>query len=72
MSCNAGALADSSHVAYSGAGAGIARRFAREGYRVAVVSRQEKSLEPVVKDITSSLGQALAFTADTGMMYILY
>ena len=49
-----------------GAGAGIARRFAREGYAVALVSRSKETLQPITEQIRKSGGQALAVPADTG------
>ena len=49
-----------------GAGAGIARRFAREGYAVALVSRSKETLQPIVEEVVKSGGQALAVPADTG------
>ena len=49
-----------------GAGAGIARRFAREGYAVALVSRSKETLHPITEEIVKFGGQALAVPADTG------
>ena len=52
--------------ALAGAGAGIARRFAREGFKVALVSRKQETLEPIAQEIAGSGGQALSVPADTG------
>lgn len=43
-----------------GLGAAIARRFAREGFRVAVVARNASTVEPLAGDLTGR-----AYTADT-------
>jgi NAD(P)-dependent dehydrogenase (short-subunit alcohol dehydrogenase family) len=48
-----------------GLGAAVARRFAREGFAVAVVARQEQTLAPIVEQITAAGGRARAFAADT-------
>lgn len=52
--------------AIAGAGAGIARRFAREGFKVALVSRKQETLAPIAEEIAGSGGQALSVPADTG------
>ena len=52
--------------ALAGAGAGIARRFAREGFKVALVSRKQETLAPIAQEIAGSGGQALSVPADTG------
>ncbi len=48
----------------SGIGAGIARRFAEQGARVALLGRSADKLDATVKSIESSGGQALATPAD--------
>jgi hypothetical protein len=55
-----------SPLALAGAGAGIARKFAREGFKVALVSRKQETLAPIAQEITESGGQALSVPADTG------
>lgn len=45
-------------------GASVARRFAREGYAVAVAARRAETLEPVVADIEKAGGKALAIPTD--------
>ena len=45
-------------------GASVARRFAREGYAVAVAARRLEVLEPVVADIEAAGGRALAVPTD--------
>lgn len=45
-------------------GASVARRFAREGYAVAVAARRRENLEPVVADIEKAGGKALAVPTD--------
>lgn len=47
-----------------GLGAAVARRFAREGYAVALIARREESLSGVREEIESEGGTALAVTAD--------
>ncbi|CAL8471258.1 g10800 [Coccomyxa elongata] len=49
-----------------GAGAGIARRFAREGYKVALISRRQESIAPVEKGLRASGAETLAVPCDTG------
>ncbi|MEQ8247195.1 MAG: SDR family NAD(P)-dependent oxidoreductase [Alphaproteobacteria bacterium] len=45
-------------------GASVARRFAREGYAVAVAARRLEVLEPVVAEIEAAGGRALAIPTD--------
>ena len=45
-------------------GASVARRFAHEGYAVAVAARRLEVLEPVVADIEAAGGRALAVPTD--------
>jgi NAD(P)-dependent dehydrogenase (short-subunit alcohol dehydrogenase family) len=45
-------------------GASIARRFAREGYSVALMARRTEELDPVEKSIAQAGGRALAVPAD--------
>ncbi len=47
-----------------GLGAAISRRFAREGFAVALLARSEGSTAPVREDIERSGGEALAVEAD--------
>ena len=47
-----------------GLGAAVARRFAREGYAVALVARREESLSSVREEIEARGGTALPVTAD--------
>lgn len=49
-----------------GLGASVARRFAREGYAVALLARGEASLREVHEDITRNGGRAGVFSADAG------
>lgn len=49
-----------------GIGAAVAKRFASEGYRVALVSRTEKTLLTIADEIKASGGQALPVVADAG------
>ena len=51
---------------FAGAGAGIARRFAREGYKVALISRRQESIAPVEKELRASGAETLAVPCDTG------
>jgi short-subunit dehydrogenase len=50
--------------ASSGFGAGFARRFARDGYAVALAARRVDRLETLVGEIRSSGGRAAAFVCD--------
>jgi len=47
-----------------GLGASLAKRFAKGGYKVALVSRSDKHLIPIQKEIASRGGHALAVTGD--------
>ena len=47
-----------------GLGAAVARRFAREGYSVALMARREESLAPVREEIECEGGKALPVPAD--------
>lgn len=47
-----------------GLGAAIARRFAREGFAVALMARREESLDGVKKEIEAGGGKALPVPAD--------
>jgi NAD(P)-dependent dehydrogenase (short-subunit alcohol dehydrogenase family) len=49
-----------------GLGAAVARRFAREGYAVALLARGESGLREVQASITQTGGRAASFTADAG------
>ncbi|WP_044188767.1 SDR family NAD(P)-dependent oxidoreductase [Hyalangium minutum] len=49
-----------------GLGAAVARRFAREGYAVALLARGESSLREVHAEISQSGGSAGVFPADAG------
>ncbi|KAK9806207.1 hypothetical protein WJX72_005341 [[Myrmecia] bisecta] len=49
-----------------GLGAAVARRFGKEGYKVAVLSRDLQKLQPVVQQIEQEGGQALAVPCDAG------
>ncbi|MGV8920092.1 MAG: SDR family NAD(P)-dependent oxidoreductase [Pseudomonas sp.] len=53
--------------ALSGLGAALARRFAHEGYLVAVSGRSLNKLQTVVEDIQANGGQAAAVPADTSV-----
>jgi len=53
--------------AVAGLGAALARRFAREGYRVAVSGRSAHKLQAVVDEIQAAGGQAVAIVADSGI-----
>lgn len=53
--------------AVAGLGAALARRFAREGYRVAVSGRSAHKLQAVVDEIQAAGGQAVAIVADSGV-----
>ena len=50
--------------AKAGLGAALARRFARDGYTVAVTARNSERLNTVVEDIRQAGGQAHALPAD--------
>ena len=52
----------------AGLGAAAARRFAREGYKVALVSRSPSSLQPVEQEITAAGGHAVSFHTDAGKL----
>lgn len=52
----------------TGAGAAIARRFAKEGYKVALVSRRMETLSPVQEEIKAAGHEALSVPCDTGGM----
>jgi NAD(P)-dependent dehydrogenase (short-subunit alcohol dehydrogenase family) len=47
-----------------GLGAAVSRRFAGEGFAVAMMARQEESLAQIRQDIEDSGGEALPFSAD--------
>src|SRR5512140_3452660 len=49
-----------------GLGASVARRFAREGYAVALLARGEAHLREVHADISREGGRAAVFPADAG------
>jgi NAD(P)-dependent dehydrogenase (short-subunit alcohol dehydrogenase family) len=49
-----------------GLGASLARAFHREGYAVALLSRQRESARPVAQEIAAERGQALALAVDVG------
>jgi len=53
--------------AVAGLGAALARRFAQEGYRVAVSGRSAHKLQAVVDEIQAAGGQAVAIVADSGI-----
>ena len=53
--------------AVAGLGAALARRFSREGYRVAVSGRSLDKLHAVVADIEAAGGRANAIVADSGV-----
>ncbi|MBT1263735.1 SDR family NAD(P)-dependent oxidoreductase [Pseudomonas sp. VS40] len=53
--------------AVAGLGAALARRFAREDYRVAVSGRSQDKLQTVVADIEANGGKANAIVADLGI-----
>ncbi|MFJ3204619.1 SDR family NAD(P)-dependent oxidoreductase [Streptomyces sp. NPDC086989] len=48
----------------TGLGASVARRFAREGFRVALVARRKDRLDALVEQLTGEGIDAAAFTAD--------
>jgi short-subunit dehydrogenase len=48
----------------AGAGRAIARRFGREGWRVALISREEERLEDAKNEIEAAGGQALVIPTD--------
>ena len=50
----------------AGTGASVARKFALEGFKVALVSRRLETLQPVEQDIKAAGGEALSVPADTG------
>jgi NAD(P)-dependent dehydrogenase (short-subunit alcohol dehydrogenase family) len=47
-----------------GLGAAVARRFAREGYAVALLARRPEALQDVERDIAAAGGKAASFAAD--------
>ena len=49
-----------------GLGAAIARRFARGGFSIGLVSRSEKSTSPVAAEIAASGGKSVSAHADVG------
>jgi len=49
-----------------GLGASLAKRFASEGYKVALIARNQQHLDPVEKDIKSINGTVLSIQADAG------
>lgn len=53
--------------AVAGLGAALARRFSREGYRVAVSGRSLDKLQAVVADLEAAGGRANAIVADSGV-----
>ena len=48
-----------------GLGAAAARRFAREGFTVGLVSRKAETMAPTLRQISEAGGNARAYTADT-------
>ena len=52
-----------------GLGAAVARRFAREGYSIALMARREESLAPVRAEIEDGGGAALPFLTDAADPY---
>jgi NAD(P)-dependent dehydrogenase (short-subunit alcohol dehydrogenase family) len=48
----------------AGAGRAIARRFGREGWRVALISREQERLDDAAREIEQAGGQALVIPAD--------
>lgn len=48
----------------SGIGAGIAKRFAEQGAKVAILGRRQEKLDEVVSEITAAGGTALGVSAD--------
>ncbi|HEX2915196.1 MAG TPA: SDR family NAD(P)-dependent oxidoreductase [Chloroflexia bacterium] len=49
-----------------GIGLAVARRFAREGFKVALVARRKEALESYCEEIKQAGGEAYAFSADAG------
>ncbi|KAK9918745.1 hypothetical protein WJX75_006512 [Coccomyxa subellipsoidea] len=49
-----------------GAGAGIAKRFAREGYEVALVSRRQETIDPIERDLRAAGATTLSVPSDAG------
>ena len=53
----------------AGAGAGIAKRFAAEGYKVALTSRRIEPLQLIEAEIKAAGGVAVSITSDAGEGY---
>lgn len=49
-----------------GAGAGIAKRFAREGYEVALVSRRQETIDPIERELRAAGATTLSVPSDAG------
>ena len=57
--------------AISGAGAGIAKKFAENKYKVALVSRRLEPLLSIEAEIKKAGGEAISVAADTGKARIV-
>ena len=53
-------------ICFTGLGGAVARRFAREGFSVALISRSPKSSQETYDRITADGGRAHIVVADTG------
>src|SRR3954447_14598995 len=49
-----------------GLGAAIARRFAREGYRLTLVARSEETIAPLAKELRAAGADVAVVQADAG------
>jgi short-subunit dehydrogenase len=65
---NGGPSLDPRHLLLVGPGLGsaIARRFAREGYRVTLVARSAATLDPIAQELGAAGAEVASIQADAG------